>query len=48
MFILSRISDVIKIEPRNLDKSHDAAVEQAINAKYANKVKQTGFLFIFS
>ncbi|KAK9466927.1 RNA polymerase III subunit Rpc25-domain-containing protein [Lipomyces arxii] len=40
MFILSRLSDLIRIEPDKFSKRTEDAVEDEINAKYANKVAQ--------
>ncbi|KAK9459106.1 RNA polymerase III subunit Rpc25-domain-containing protein [Lipomyces oligophaga] len=38
MFVLSRISDLIRIEPSKFSKPTDEAIEEEINTKYANKV----------
>jgi len=40
MFILTKISDLIQIKPRDFNKPSAEAIEDNINAKYANKVIQ--------
>ncbi|KAJ5902389.1 RNA polymerase III subunit Rpc25 [Penicillium taxi] len=40
MFIISTIADLIPICPEDFDKSSAVAIEDNINAKYANKVIQ--------
>ncbi|KAI5296615.1 hypothetical protein KEM56_005409 [Ascosphaera pollenicola] len=39
MFILTTISDLIQISPEDFSKSSAVAIEDNINAKYANKVR---------
>ncbi|KAI5283717.1 DNA-directed RNA polymerase III subunit rpc25 [Ascosphaera acerosa] len=38
MFILTTISDLIQISPEDFSKSSAVAIEDNVNAKYANKV----------
>jgi DNA-directed RNA polymerase III subunit RPC8 len=38
MFVLSKISDVIRLDPSTFAIKTSEALEDAINAKYANKV----------
>ncbi|KAK9333547.1 RNA polymerase III subunit Rpc25-domain-containing protein [Lipomyces starkeyi] len=40
MFVLSKFSDLVRIEPSKFSKSTEEALEDEINAKYANKVVQ--------
>ncbi|KAK9366323.1 RNA polymerase III subunit Rpc25-domain-containing protein [Lipomyces kononenkoae] len=40
MFVLSKFSDLVRIEPSKFSQSTEEAVEDEINAKYANKVVQ--------
>jgi len=40
MFILTKISDLVQIEPEDLKKPSAQAIEDNINAKYSNKVIQ--------
>lgn len=38
MFTLATVSDSIRLDPDSFDKSHHAALSQAVNDKFANKV----------
>ncbi|KAK9457232.1 RNA polymerase III subunit Rpc25-domain-containing protein [Dipodascopsis uninucleata] len=38
MFILSKISDLVRIEPQKFRQATEEAIEDEINAKYANRV----------
>lgn len=38
MFVLSRVEDVIRLEPSSFDRSTIDSLEDEINRKYANKV----------
>ncbi|PHH81307.1 hypothetical protein CDD82_1051 [Ophiocordyceps australis] len=40
MFILTKISDLVQIQPKDFSKHSIVAIEDNINAKYANKVIQ--------
>ncbi|CAG8971070.1 hypothetical protein HYALB_00009670 [Hymenoscyphus albidus] len=40
MFILTKIADLVQIEPQDFDKHASLAIENNINAKYANRVIQ--------
>ncbi|KAI2783527.1 RNA polymerase III subunit Rpc25-domain-containing protein [Daldinia loculata] len=40
MFILTKIADLVQIRPDNFEKPSHIAIEDSINAKYANRVIQ--------
>ncbi|PHH62383.1 hypothetical protein CDD81_7179 [Ophiocordyceps australis] len=40
MFILTKLSDLVQIQPKDFSKHSIVAIEDNINAKYANKVIQ--------
>ncbi|KAI0846889.1 RNA polymerase III subunit Rpc25-domain-containing protein [Daldinia vernicosa] len=40
MFILTKIADLVQIRPDNFEKPSHVAIEDSINAKYANRVIQ--------
>ncbi|KAK3365304.1 RNA polymerase III subunit Rpc25-domain-containing protein [Lasiosphaeria ovina] len=46
MFVLTKIADLVQIAPDDFRKSTVTAIEDNINAKYANKVVQKLGLFI--
>ncbi|KAK0703613.1 RNA polymerase III subunit Rpc25-domain-containing protein [Lasiosphaeria miniovina] len=46
MFVLTKIADLVQIAPNDFGKSSLTAIEDNINAKYANKVVQKLGLFI--
>ncbi|KAK3362982.1 RNA polymerase Rpb7 [Lasiosphaeria hispida] len=46
MFILTKIADLVQIAPGDFGKLSHIAIEDNINAKYANKVVQKIGLFI--
>ncbi|KAK3372552.1 RNA polymerase III subunit Rpc25-domain-containing protein [Podospora didyma] len=46
MFILVKIADLVQIAPEDFGKSSFTAIEDNLNAKYANKVVQKVGLFI--
>ncbi|KAK0628468.1 RNA polymerase III subunit Rpc25-domain-containing protein [Bombardia bombarda] len=46
MFMLTKVSDLVQIAPEDFGKASITAIEDNINAKYANKVVQKIGLFI--
>lgn len=42
MFVLSKISDLIRIDPQNFAAPLAEALEDEINKKYANRVRNNG------